>query len=80
MVLHPSNYFQLLNGEHADFNLGANGSKLSPAEKTLWLNVELYARVIKEAGLESVLQEAHQKALKGYADTENERFVRYSSR
>jgi hypothetical protein len=72
MALHPSKYFQLLNGQHADFNLGANGSKLTPSEKTLWQNVELYARVIKEAGLECQLQEAHQKAICGCVDTENE--------
>ncbi|MDR3613081.1 MAG: hypothetical protein P4L53_05925 [Candidatus Obscuribacterales bacterium] len=72
MPLQPSKYFQLLNRQHADFNLGANGSELTPSEETLWQNIRLYARVIAEAGLESELQEAHLQVIRGGVDAESE--------
>jgi hypothetical protein len=75
MILGPANYFQLYGEEHADFALGANGDKLSREEEYLWLNVELYAKVIKAAGLQDKLQAAYEQALKDYAQNATERFV-----
>lgn len=77
MILGPANFFQLYDEQHADFTLGANADKLSPAERTLWLNIELYARVIREAGLQGRLEAAHKAALASFADTENARYQRY---
>jgi len=75
----PANFFQLYDASHADFQLGKNGEKLSTAERFLWLNIELYAKLIKEAGLEDELQAAHQLALEQFTATETERYARYHS-
>ncbi len=79
MFLSPANYFQLYDDQHADFELGANGRKLSIEEKYLWLNIELYSKVIKEAGLQDKLEAAYEQALKDFATIANERDARYAA-
>lgn len=80
MTLRPANYFQLFDEQQADFQLGVNSSRLKGNEADLWRNIEVYARVIKENGLEDKLKEAHEEALRNYAETENERWARHQSR
>lgn len=79
MVLRPANHFQLFNEQQADFQLGVNSSRLKGNEADLWRNIEVYARVIKENGLENKLQEVYEQSLRNYAQTENERWARHEA-
>ncbi|MFA6210812.1 MAG: hypothetical protein WCT03_03765 [Candidatus Obscuribacterales bacterium] len=77
MIHEPTNYFQLYGEQHADFALGANCDKLTKEQEHLWLNIELYSKIIKEAGLQDKLQMAYVQALKDYSQNKNKRFIRY---
>jgi|GEM_PF-6327488 len=76
-ILGRSNWFQLYNRGHADFQLAVNRSRMDAGEIHLWHNVEIMRKVIEEAGLEDKLEQEHQNAIDNYTQNENERYERY---
>lgn len=75
MQQYPANYFQLYDLEQAEFQLGRNGRHLSVHERYLWLNIALYAKLVKEHGLEAELQAAYEETLAQYPHLANERYL-----
>jgi hypothetical protein len=71
----PASYFQLYDLEQAQFQLGRNGRHLSLPERYLWLNLELYARLVKEHGLEAELQAAYEQTLARYPYLANAQYL-----
>lgn len=78
-ILGRSNYFQLYNRRHADFQLGVNRSRMDAGQRFLWHNIEIMHKVIEEAGLQDKLEREYQNALDNYAQNENERYERHRS-
>ncbi|MBX9879764.1 MAG: hypothetical protein K2Y22_15005 [Candidatus Obscuribacterales bacterium] len=76
-ILGRSNWFQLFNRKHADFQLAVNRSKMDATEVHVWHNLEIMHQVIEEAGLQDKLEQKYQHAIDNYAQIESERLERY---